>query len=527
MSDRLNNRVLVIDDEEAIRASFAEILAPRKRDTTKLSSLRQQLFGEEAAPRPGASVFDFEVNLAANGEEGLRKVTEAQEAEQPFAVIFVDVRMPGMDGLETVQEIRKVDSRAEVIFITAYSDYEIEEIVRRAGVNVGYHTKPFAPEEIRQLATKAVYEWNKNLSLEELISIVSELRTTEKELNLLLKNILHQVADLLGSTSALIATRQDDGYEQLIGMGLLADREQADPVLERLPTDPGTQVFHDREAIYYGMSRFGVVALFEGDSGVLTNHRIYLARLFLEEAAQAIRNAELREELLRREKLSAVGKGVSMVAHDLRSPLGNVLSLLDLLEDDEGMADSSRELISLIRSSAESATTIVTDILDFVRGGGIEKSETDAAEIAARVEQESRRMVEELDVSLEVDVGERSRLRCDLTKLIRALVNLIRNSAEALSRSSGNADARVRLTATEEGKMVIFEVSDNGPGLPDHVRENLFVPFVSTESNEGKRRSERTGLGLAIVKQFVDLHEGVVDVETDSSGTTFRIGIPK
>lgn len=523
MSSDLNTRILVIDDEEAIRASFAEILAPRRRDQGKLSSLSRQLFGDERALPKKSSLFDFQVDLAGSGEEGLKRVIESVDAGIPYAAIFVDVRMPGLDGLETVQEIRKHDSRAEIIFITAYSDYEIDEIVQRAGANVGYHTKPFAPEEIRQLATKAVYEWNKNLSLEELISLVSELRTTERELGVLLKNILHQVADLLGSSSALIASRQEDGYEQLIGMGLLSDEGTAKAVLERMPSITESGVFHDEEAIYYGLSRFGVVALFEGDGGALTNHRIYMARLFLEEAAQAIQNAELREELLRQEKLSAVGQGVSMVAHDLRSPLGNILSLVELLQEDRSISRESRDLIDLIESSAKSAANIVHDILDFARGNGLKKMETSTVELCELVEREARRTVEESDVELRVeDLADREIL-CDRSKLARALVNLVRNSAEALSRERRNGAPKVEVRCKTEGELVLFEVSDNGPGLPEMVRENLFVPFVSGSSGG---REKRTGLGLAIVKQFVDLHDGTIDVETSERGTTFKIGIP-
>ncbi|MFP4329262.1 MAG: ATP-binding protein [Spirochaetaceae bacterium] len=521
MTDRLNTRILVIDDEEAIRASFKEILAPRRRDQERLSSLSRQLFGEEeSGPRAGA-LFDFEVDLAPSGEAGLEQVLAGERAERPYAAIFVDVRMPGLDGLETVQEIRKHDSRAEIIFITAYSDYEIEEIVSRAGANVGYHTKPFAPEEIRQLATKAVYEWNKNISLERLISVVSELRTNERALDVLLVNILQQVAMLLGSHSALIAARKDHSFEHLLGMGLLADQERARSVLSRLPSISDSGVYHDQEAIYYGMERYGVVALFEGGSGVLTNHRIYMARLFLEEAAQAIQNAELREELLRKEKLSAVGQGVSMVAHDLRSPLGNILSLTDLLEDELPRTDQNRELVSLIRSSANSATSIIADILDFARGGGIDPSDTDTRELSKLIEREARRMAEDQGIALAIEDNADVPLRVDLSKLSRALINLLRNSCEALSRNAPNGPPRITVLIERQDGQVVFTISDNGPGLPQEVVRDLFVPFATGDSQE-----RRTGLGLAIVKHFVDLHEGQIDFNTGPGGTTFVLRIP-
>ena len=93
----------------------------------------------------------------------------AVEQGRPYAVIFLDMRMPGMNGLETAIEIRKHDVKAEIVFITAYSDCTIEEIVEQAGQNVGYHCKPYASEEIIQIATKAVTDYNKLRNLEKLI----------------------------------------------------------------------------------------------------------------------------------------------------------------------------------------------------------------------------------------------------------------------------------------------------------------------------------------------------------------------
>ncbi len=89
--------------------------------------------------------------------EGLELVKKSVAAGSPYAVIFLDMRMPGWDGMETAEQIRKFDTKAEIIFVTAFSDNSIDDIVAKAGQNVGYHCKPYASEEITQLATKAVY----------------------------------------------------------------------------------------------------------------------------------------------------------------------------------------------------------------------------------------------------------------------------------------------------------------------------------------------------------------------------------
>ncbi|MFW5729754.1 MAG: response regulator, partial [Spirochaetota bacterium] len=402
MNQPFNTRILVIDDEEAVRNSFREILVPTRRDYSALEAASNTLFGESRSAGMGSQTFQFQLDEADGGAAGVDMVRAAVEEGRPYASIFVDIRMPGWDGLETVRHIREHDTRAEIIFITAYSDYSIEEVVGRAGANVGYHTKPFAPEEIRQLATKSVYEWNKTRGLENLIHVISDLRATDAKLDLLLHNILHQVSDLVGSTSALLAVRDRERYKKLIGIGVLSDDAAALEHLETLPMVQVNEVYQSDDFIYFPMDRYGVFALFESDKGPLRNDRIYMVQLFLEQATQAIRNAELQEELLRKERLSAMGQGVSVVAHDLRNPLGSILSLVDLIEMEGRLSEEALPYLSMIRSSAESATTIVNDILDFTRAGRATGKPTVVSRILDRVESDVGEFVEGTNVEVRV-----------------------------------------------------------------------------------------------------------------------------
>src|SRR5581483_6439253 len=95
------------------------------------------------APMPkNGNMPKFKVDKASNGMEGVQLVKRSVEEGHPYAVIFLDMRMPGWDGMETAVEIRKYDSKAEIIFVTAFSDRSIADIVANAGDNVGYHCKP-------------------------------------------------------------------------------------------------------------------------------------------------------------------------------------------------------------------------------------------------------------------------------------------------------------------------------------------------------------------------------------------------
>ena len=197
----LNTRVLVIDDEEAVRDSFHAVLAPRARGDAAGAAARL-LFDEAENDAVGMAELAFEVDLAENGRDGLALVKEALRDGRPYAAIFCDMRMPGWDGLQTVEAIREVDDKAEVVFVTAYSDHSIETIAAKVGENVGYFVKPFANEEVRQLANKLVHDWNKARELEALIKIVTAIHGSKEDMQRLLHHLLEQVCVCIGRLEA-------------------------------------------------------------------------------------------------------------------------------------------------------------------------------------------------------------------------------------------------------------------------------------------------------------------------------------
>ncbi len=518
-SNAFNRRVLIVDDEETIRDSFREILVPRRRRHSGIEQAGAELFGERGKPSRGLEVFDFELDEAADGQSAVELVRAAVDTGSPYAAIFVDVRMPGWDGLETVQHIRRFDKRAEIIFVTAYSDYSIEEIVGRAGANVGYHTKPFAPEEIRQIATKAVYDWNKTRSLEELIQIIAHLRADQAEVQSLLNNVLHQVTELISSKSALIATGSPEtGYRKLIAIGALADEQLAAEHLQELPPIADGRIYQTETTIYLPLHKYNIIALFEGGRNQLNSDRLYMVQLFLEQAAQVVQNAELQEQLLRQEKLSAVGKAVSMIAHDLRSPLSGVISLVELMERTGFDQDELKRNFREIRTALNNAMEIVSDILDFTRQGQLSRNLISSQELLEEVQLSLADIFAQAGVTTEVTTAARFTFLGDNSKMRRVLINLTRNACEAFRASQ--SDRRIALCTDYEDGYGVFRVADNGPGISQSAREDLFVPFAGSEKHEG------TGLGLAIAESFVQAHGGEIEYETGDGGTVFTIRIP-
>jgi signal transduction histidine kinase len=154
-----NRRILVVDDNQAIHQDFRKILCAPPASTT-LDAMEAALFGGPAtAPvDPG-----FEVDSAFQGEEGIARVKAAVAEGRPYALAFVDIRMPpGLDGVETVRRLWKEDEDLQVVLCSAYSDYSWEEMTQRLGLSqrLLILRKPFDNIEVRQLAHALTEKWD-------------------------------------------------------------------------------------------------------------------------------------------------------------------------------------------------------------------------------------------------------------------------------------------------------------------------------------------------------------------------------
>ena len=525
MIEITNNRILVIDDEEAVRDSFRLILATRPAVNQELDQLAAVLFDDHPqvddhphAPRPPSQLVEFTVDEASSGEAGVEMARSAILDGRPYAAVFVDMRMPGWDGVETVQHLRKIDRLAEVIFVTAYSDTSIEDIVERAGPNVGYHLKPFAPEEIKQIATKAVYDWNKLRRLEQLIDLIGTLKTNATELDALLDHIFSQVVGWIGAESALLAKRLSDGhFEPVLATGTLRQEAAVAVCLNRLGDQPDSAL--DPSFVCFRLERYDLVALLER-SARLNSEKLYLLELFTRHAGQAIENLRLHETVMRGEKLAAVGLAIGKVAHDIRSPVAAIQGAINLLRQHPANPALIDRLLDAMYNSSEEALALAGDLLAFTRNAVAHPERIRTADLFQAITERTAGDLARLGISLRLESENAETFIADRGKLVRALLNLVQNASEAL-QSSSTLLPSIQLRITREDDTMRLEVADNGPGIPASLQSTLFEPFTTYGKSGG------TGLGLAIVRQAAEAHGGSVDLTSSQAGARFAILLPQ
>lgn len=164
---KYNTRILIVDDNESIHEDFRKVLVQeRSDDQLALDELESELFGDEEDSKEN-TVDDFElsyqVESAFQGRDAIQMVNSADKAGHPYALVFMDVRMPpGLDGIETISRIWRNHPYAEMVLCTAYSDYTWDDIVEKLGSTdkLLFLRKPFDAVAVQQMALSLVKKWN-------------------------------------------------------------------------------------------------------------------------------------------------------------------------------------------------------------------------------------------------------------------------------------------------------------------------------------------------------------------------------
>jgi CheY-like chemotaxis protein len=158
-TEACNRRMLVIDDNRAIHDDFRKIFQPGHASAQPLAESGTALFGDATLSVPGPL---FQVDFASQGTEGAALVERALSENEPYAMTFVDMRMPpGWDGIETTLRIWELDPRVQIVLCTAYSDQSWDSIARRLGHSDRFLIlkKPFDNIEVLQVASALTEKW--------------------------------------------------------------------------------------------------------------------------------------------------------------------------------------------------------------------------------------------------------------------------------------------------------------------------------------------------------------------------------
>jgi signal transduction histidine kinase/putative methionine-R-sulfoxide reductase with GAF domain len=248
-----------------------------------------------------------------------------------------------------------------------------------------------------------------------------------------------------------------------------------------------------------------------------------LLLLIAANASTAIRLQMSRESREREERLTTIGRLLSGVIHDLKTPLTVISGYVQMMQtaDKRALRD---EYTELALKQFEHIGAMQRDILEFARG---ERNtlvrKVYLSKFFGDVKEQLTTQLARVGVELVIDLQDKGTARFDEGKILRIVHNLARNAADAMADKGGKFTIKVsRNKATRIApEMLVVTFSDTGPGIPKDIEHRLFQSFVTSGKKGG------TGLGLAITKRIAEEHSGTITVKSSSKGVTFTLRLPQ
>ncbi len=458
------NRILIVDDDPGIRDSYEGILSPSH--TNDVLSKGASLFEGPKESAESASQNQYSLILTDRGAEGIQEVEKAIEGKQPFAVAFIDMNMPGIDGAETAKGIWAIDPDIKIVIVTAFSEYTPDDIVRVTGRNdIFYLRKPFNPEEIRQFARALTNQWKLERERELLSGQLERANAKLEDMN---KNLKEKVEM---QTTLIVQS------EKMASIGILA-----------------AGVAHEiNNPISFVNINLSIVEKYSS--------RIIDLLKFYEEMERSLLEGESEK--------------IPLLLEEIRS-FREKQDMDFILKDMVAMANESLEGIHRVQK-------IVEDLKTFSR---IDEAELKHIDLNELIDATLNIIWNELKYKAEVikDYGDLPEVKCFAQKISQVLMNLLMNAAQSIEkRGTINIATRyVKDGRRAKDEQVEIRISDTGSGIPQNKLTKIFDPFFTT-----KPVGQGTGLGLSVTYDIVKAHGGVIVVESEEgAGTTFIVTLP-
>ena len=474
-------KILVVDDEKVIRNGCREVLTQE----------------------------GYEVILAENGELGLKMIEKAH-----FDVILLDLMMPGLSGFDVLSHVKALHPDTSIIVITGYATVENSIEAMKKGA-FDFIPKPFSPDQLRVVVSKAIEHTgalkdiaNEKSRIRVLINLIANgVMVTDAEKKLVLAN---------PAFMKIMGFKGDD----IIGCPFtaLVQQEQLRQMVEHALSISESELTELTEELKIEKS---------GEDGTAT----YVARCrpFRDRIGRNLGTITVLSDITYLKDINQRQSDfVSMVAHEIRSPLNSVMAQVKVVQD--GLAgdvtQKQGEILGRASEKINGLVSLSSELLDMAsREAGLialERTECDMGEV----------LKDQVDFHQPKAQAKGIQLKLEpLPDLPPVLVNK-QNMEEVLSNLITNAinytpgKGKITVSARPGKHHLCISVSDTGFGIAGEDLDRIFDRFYRVK-NEKTRYIIGTGLGLPIVKSIVEAHDGMIRVEsTPDHGSTFVVYIP-
>jgi PAS domain S-box-containing protein len=488
---------------------------------------------------------EYNLVLASSGREALKRIQE-----DAFALILLDVRMPGMDGFETAEIIKTHDRSRDIpiIFITGNSHDQLYIHKGYQSGAVDYLFKPFDAEILKSKVSVFIelYQKNKMIQSQEEQIRKSEIASLEiknlERYRILANAIPHMVWEATPEGNISYFNRSGYDYTGLSPSIFATSNESAKVV-------PWKTFVHGedidilrttwKDAMKQQASFEIECRIKRGSDGMFRWHLIRMIPEKLESGqtriwigtATDIHDRKQAEDEIRKAGLAAQeatqikSDFLATMSHEIRTPMNSIQGMTGLLLDTP-LTSEQREYTELIRESSATLLTLINDVLDFskIESGKIELEviDFDFSQLIKNCEKIFASMTEKKGIRLHTRLpdGIPHSLKGDSSRLQQVLVNLINNAIKFTNKGTVTISAHIT-HQNEKDVGLRVEVRDTGIGIPESAKGRMFQTFSQADSST-TRRFGGSGLGLSICKKLIETMGGEIGFQSqEGSGSTF------
>ncbi|MFZ6006724.1 MAG: ATP-binding protein [Nitrospirota bacterium] len=220
---------------------------------------------------------------------------------------------------------------------------------------------------------------------------------------------------------------------------------------------------------------------------------------------------ESYKQMLRTEKLTALGRLSAGLAHELRNPLTSIRTLFQTFKDNPSL---TRDDMEIVLSAADQMNDLLTKFLRFARSDEFNLSDVYINSVIKQVLNLTQFQIKNQSVKVSLNLSKLPPVKADRAMLQQALLNLVLNAVEAMPDGG-----TLTISSKMENGSAVVSIGDTGSGIPEEIKDKIFDPFFTT-------KGDGTGLGLSIVYNIINIHSGEISFESNGKGTTFNLEIP-
>jgi len=474
-------RVLVVDDEKRIRDACFTMLSNE----------------------------GFRVALAENGFAGLKKIEE-----EHFDIILLDLMMPGMRGIDLLTHVKGKHPDTLVIVITGYATLEHAIEAMKKGA-FDFISKPFSPQDVRVVINKAI----------EYIRSLEDIAQEKSRMGVLINHISDGV--MATDTQKRVALA-NPAFLRMIGHQ--GEATIGKPVTDFIRNERLIQVID--QALSMPAEVFGEVTEEFADGALSgSTDEVLAVRCvpFRDRLHRNLGTVTVMHDITASKKIDQLKSDfVSMVAHEIKSPMNSVLALVKVIQD--GLAgdltEKQQEMLGRVSEKIKGLADLAAELLDLAR---IESGLITIEKERLNLEPLLRGQVEFYEAKA---AEKKIHLSIDCLPALPPVLANKRSVEEVISNLITNAirytpeGGEITLSGDMEQGYVRISVKDTGFGIGKEDLDRIFERFYRVK-NDQTRFITGTGLGLAIVKSIVDAHNGMIKVESEvGKGSTFHVDLP-